>query len=207
MTPDEALKLCRLAKAISPAQAVDDYTPDAWAVVLRDIRYADAEDALGQLGSEQEWIHVSHIVGRVKRIRADRVKRYFANVSPPSGLSDTEYADWYRETVTAIGDGDLTPEPPTRVEGHRDVIRELGHVGQSVDEALRARESITEAKRVLQEAEADRKRAEDARRADLERVRREEEAARQTPADPDAGQRLQDEIRARGRAGDEGMSA
>lgn len=170
MTPDEALRLCRLAKAISPAQAVDDYTPDAWAVVLRDIRYADAEDALGQLGSEQEWIHVSHIVARVKRTRADRVKRYFANVSPPSGLSDAEYSEWYRVTVEAIADGDLTPEPPRQVEGHRDVIRELGQA-KSVDDALTIRplrEAHAEARRVLQEAEAAKKLAEDKRRMDRE---------------------------------------
>lgn len=173
MTPDEALRLCRLAKAASPAQAVDEYTPDLWALVLQPWRLVDAEQALAELASEQEWIHVSHVVARVKRMCSDRVKRYFANVSPPSGLSDAEYSEWQRRTIQGIADGDLTPEAPAQVEGRRDVIRELGQA-KSIDDALTMRplrEAHAEAKRVLQEAEADRKRAEDARRADLEAAR------------------------------------
>lgn len=180
MTPDEALRLCRLAKAASPAQAVDEYTPDLWALVLQPWRLVDAEQALAELASEQEWIHVSHVVSRVKRMRSDRVKRYLANVSPPSGLSPAEYADWQRKTITAIADGDLTPEPPRQVEGHRNVIRELGQA-KSVDDALAsrpAREAVAAALRAKQEAEADRKRAEDERRAELERMGREDQAAR-----------------------------
>jgi hypothetical protein len=180
MTPDESLNICRLAKALSPAQAMDEYTPEAWAVVLRDVSFKDAETALEQLGGEQEWIHVSHIVKRVKRIRDDRVKKHFANVQPPSGLSDAEYSDWYARTVKAIANGDYEPEPPARIEGHRDVIRELGQA-QSIDTALAAkpsREALERARLDKQAADADRKRAEDQRRAELERMRLEDQAAR-----------------------------
>lgn len=125
MTPDEALRLCRIAKSVSPAQAVDDYTPDAWALILRDVRLDDAEDALRQLGGEQEWIHVSHIVKRVKRIRSARVDKYLANVPVPSGLDAAEYDRWYRATVKSIADGDYEPEPPAALDGPKRDIREL----------------------------------------------------------------------------------
>jgi hypothetical protein len=188
MTPDESLRICRLAKALSPAQAVDEYTPEAWAVVLRSVRFKDAEDALAQLGAEQEWIHVSHIVKRVKTIRADRVKRHYANAQPPSGLTDAGYAEWQRRTIKAIADGELEPPVPAAI-GHRDVVRELGHVGQSIDEGLAAkpsREALDRAKRARQEALAERKRAEDERRADLERMRLTDTKARARREDADA---------------------
>lgn len=109
MSPDEALRLCRLAKALSPAQAVDEFTPEAWAVVLRDTRYVDAEQALMELGGEQEWVHVSHIKQRVRQIRGRRILEV-GMPEPPDGLSDDDYRDWYRETYRRVADGEQAQE-------------------------------------------------------------------------------------------------
>ena len=180
MTPIEAASLCKFTTAACPQQAIDEYSPDAWAELLDDIRFEDAKVAVKAVAKRQPFVAPAEIIDEVKRLRADRVRRYFANVEPPSGLTDAAYAKWYRETVKTIADGDLAPEPPARVEGHPDVIRELGQA-KSIDEALAIRplrEAHAEAKRVLQEAEAERKRAEDARRAELDRMRREDQAAR-----------------------------
>lgn len=114
MNQDEALRLLRMVKAISPAQAVDDYSPEAWALILRNHRYADAETALEQLGGEQEYIHVSHIVARIKRIRRDRIDDYGTLPDPPSSLdpSDTRaYTAWLARTTRDIADGN-PPEVP-----------------------------------------------------------------------------------------------
>lgn len=183
MTPIEAAVLCKFTKAACPQQAIDEYTPDAWAELLDDIRFEDAKVAVKAIAKRQPFVAPAEIIDEVKRTRADRVKRYFANASPPSGLDAAEYAEWYRVTVTAIADGDYAPEPPARVEGHPDVIRELGQA-RSVDEALTApliqsaKDAAAAAIRAKQEAEAEKKRTEDARRAELERMRREDDTAR-----------------------------
>ena len=95
MNAEEALKLCRLAKALSPAQAVDEYTPEAWQMVLAKYRFADAQQALTELAGQQEWVHVSHIVQRIKQIRAKRLAEH-PPVEPQPGLSDEDYATWLR---------------------------------------------------------------------------------------------------------------
>ena len=43
MTPTEIVGLVRLVKALCPSQAIDEYTPDAWHLVLDDITVADAK--------------------------------------------------------------------------------------------------------------------------------------------------------------------
>lgn len=107
MNPEEALRITRLAKALSPAQALDDFTPDAWALILAPYRYEDAERALRELGAEQEWIHVSHIVKRIKRLRSERIRRNEDLLSPPPGLTEVEYLTWLRKTRAALGDGEI----------------------------------------------------------------------------------------------------
>lgn len=108
MTPDESLRILRLAKALSPAQAIDEYTPEAWAMVLRNVRYVDAEQALIELGGEQEWIHVSHIRARVKRIRAARLMAFGPLPNPPEELvGDTAaYTAWLVDVRTRVMDGE-----------------------------------------------------------------------------------------------------
>jgi hypothetical protein len=113
MTPEESLRILRLAKALSPAQAVDEFTPEAWTLVLRDVRYADAEQALIELGGEQEWIHVSHIRRRVKRIRDGRVRAFGALPEPPREVAgdDAAYSDWLRDVTRRIADGEPVEVP------------------------------------------------------------------------------------------------
>ena len=129
MNPAESLNLCRLAKALSPAQAVDDYTPEAWAMVLEDVRYVDAVEALKLLGREQEWIHVSHIVQRVKRIRSERIRDFGPLPEPPSGMDDADYSSWLRDLLRRIADGEHVERPalpaPGDVGRHRNAIAEL----------------------------------------------------------------------------------
>lgn len=193
MNAEEALHLCKLAKTISPAQAVDEFTPAAWALILEDIRFEDARLALKQLGGEQQYTHVSDIVQRVKRIRRDRVLDFGPLPDPPPHIDpDNTRAliQWQKETTEAIADGDYRrPESaaPDAI-GKRDVIRELGQV-RSVDSALATRplrEAHEQARRDLQAAEAERKKARDERQAELERMRAADRAARATATEPHA---------------------
>ena len=120
-------------------QAVDEYTPDLWAMVLEPVRFADARDAVVQLAAEQEWIHVSHIVKRVKLIRHERIRAFGTYPEPPAELSDAEYVEWHRRTTRAIGDGTLQPTPERRAIAEHEARRDA-HLAQAFprinDEAL-----------------------------------------------------------------------
>lgn len=124
MTPEESLRICRLAKALSPAQAVDEFTPDAWYLILRDHRYVDAEQVLVELGAEQEWIHVSHVAKRVKRIRTARISAYGELPPAPDGLCAADEHAWRLAILKRIGDGEHV-ERPTLVLGRRPDALEL----------------------------------------------------------------------------------
>lgn len=186
MNAEQALHLCKLAKTISPAQAVDEFTPAAWALILEDVRFEDARQALKELGGEQEWIHVSHIVARVKRIRRDRVLDFGTLPDPPADLDPDDtgaHARWLRETTEAIADGRYTREdvPPEAISSRRDVIRELGQA-KSIDAALTTRplrEAHEQARRELQAAEGQRKAEREERQRRLEEMRAADRAARQ----------------------------
>ena len=115
MSPEETVALCRLVKAICPSQALDQYTPDAWALILRHIDYNDAKQAVIDIASrplepgKSRYIEPGHIIGGVRRIRAKRIEDY-GPVSPPAGLDTAGYMDWLRETRHLIGSG----LPPAR---------------------------------------------------------------------------------------------
>ena len=115
MSPEETIALCRLVKAVCPSQALDQYTPDAWALILRHIDYNDAKQAVINIASQplepgkSRYIEPGHIIGGVRRIRSQRIEDY-GPVSPPAGLDTAGYLEWLRETRPLIGSG----LPPAR---------------------------------------------------------------------------------------------
>jgi hypothetical protein len=111
MNPEQAISLCKLASAASPAQRVDEYTPDLWVMVLEPYRFEDARIALRELAAESEWIHVSHVVKRIRKIRSKRVNDFGMLPDPPAGLEATEYHAWYTDTVRRIADGEVVQRP------------------------------------------------------------------------------------------------
>ena len=110
MSPEETIALCRLVKAVCPSQALDQYTPDAWALILRHIDYNDAKQAVIDIASQplelgkSRYIEPGHIIGGVRRIRSQRIEDY-GPVSPPAGLDTAGYMEWLRETRHMIGSG------------------------------------------------------------------------------------------------------
>jgi hypothetical protein len=171
-----------MAKSVSPAQAVDEFTPAAWALILKDVSSRDADQALAELGGEQEWIHVSHIVKRVKRIRRNRVLDFGTPPEPPSNLDPDgpQYRRWLADTTEAIADGTYSAPAPAELK-KRD-LRELTAASKGVDAALvrPVREEFRKAIRDKQAAEAARIAERDARQADRERMRAADRAARET---------------------------
>jgi hypothetical protein len=108
----DAVKLARMIRALCPSQKLDEHTPDAWAIVLDDVRYEDAVAAVRiyyrERGNDEEWggrrIEADDILREVKRLRNDRIVR-FGDIAPPPGMSELEQRTWLRESRRLIADG------------------------------------------------------------------------------------------------------
>lgn len=144
MNQTEAVLLCRYAKGMCPAQAIDEYTPDAWAEVLYDITLEEAKAAIRDGIRERRWrfIDVADVVSSVRSVRMDRLNVYFrahGHPVPPRRLDDDPRAgaEWLRGAQDRIAAGEVTH--PSQLEGddtshlpRRDVIGELGQIGQEI---------------------------------------------------------------------------
>lgn len=120
MTPDETLHLCRIARGMCPQQAFDEYTPDAWHVLLADVRAEDAMQGLIELARTSPFVSPAEIRGQVKRIRSKRIADV-GDLIPPPGLSEPETRQWLKTAKRRIGDGEeytppqLPPADPPRL--------------------------------------------------------------------------------------------
>ena len=130
MNREEAVKLCRLVKTLCPAQAIDQWTPDAWVLILGAHSYEDAKQAVAEIASlplepgKGRYIEPAHIIGQVLRIREKRLSA-IGMPEPPPGLDVGQYRDWLRGTRAQIASGTYTPEPKAIANPAR--IAELIH--------------------------------------------------------------------------------
>lgn len=184
MRPTEVVMLTGYLRAHFPSQPVDEFTTEALEELLAPYPAADCKQAVLNMAERgDEWCPPTGIKAEVKRIRAKRIADY-GPIEPPAGLDPDDvrgYQRWLEAKLRKIADGEIVAPTAPAIEGtRRDVIRELGYIGQSVDDALvqSARDAHAQAIRAKQEAEAEKKRTEDARRAELERMRREDDTAR-----------------------------
>lgn len=123
----EAATVLRKVVAYCPSQSVDEYTPDAWAEALDDIRLADALEAVRIIGrrelepGQSRYIEPGHIRAEVRRIRSRRIETH-RMPEPPPELEGRELYEWLADTYRRIGDGEtveqiaLPPADPERVE-------------------------------------------------------------------------------------------
>ena len=113
MNRQEAVTLTRLVKAACPAQAIDEYTPNAWHPLLDDLVFDDCTAALRILGRQKEFISPADIRAQVQRIRNDRIERAFIP-PPPAELADNPqaYKRALAENVRKAADGELPAAGP-----------------------------------------------------------------------------------------------
>lgn len=116
MNATETVKLCAIIHALCPAQKFDEFTADAWAGVLDDIPFNDAQTAVRTIyrtqGSDAEWVRrveADDIIREVKRVRNKRLAEHPALIPPP-GLSVLEEQRWMRRAIKAVGDGETVPD-------------------------------------------------------------------------------------------------
>lgn len=72
MNDQEVGALIRIVKALCPAQKFDEFTPDAWLLVLDDIPLPDAVAALKPIARTNRFIAPTDIVDELRRQRAQR---------------------------------------------------------------------------------------------------------------------------------------
>jgi hypothetical protein len=114
MTPQEAVMLSGYVEQLCPQQRFNEYTGDAWADLMPDIRYVDALEAVKALGAKQVFIAVAEIIAEVKRIRSKRIAEFGPMPPPPAEELDPDnwkaFIEWQKTTEKAIADGDLKPK-------------------------------------------------------------------------------------------------
>ncbi len=106
MNVTETTQLCKLVRALCPAQRWEDETPVIWAGVLREIRLEDATEAVRKLGATERFIAPSDIAAEVKAIRNARL----AKDLPAPNVDPDDVASWTRELAairSAQADGTL----------------------------------------------------------------------------------------------------
>lgn len=108
MNRRQTLELLATLSAYKPSQQVNELTVPAWAKLLAEVDYVDAEVAVEQLAGEMQWVSVNDIKARVHKIRADRIRRH-GDPIPPAGLTVDEELAWMREAWRAVGDGGEVP--------------------------------------------------------------------------------------------------
>jgi hypothetical protein len=137
MKPTEVVLLTGYLRAHFPAQPVDEFTTEALEELLAPFPAADCRRAVLNLADKgQKWCSPTEVRAEVRRIREKRVADY-GPIEPPAGLDPDNvrgYQRWLGEMHRGIADGTIEPPPPVET-GRRDVIRELGQVGQDVPDA------------------------------------------------------------------------
>jgi hypothetical protein len=112
----EAGLLLALCSAFD-ARTVGDADVKAWADVLADIPFDDAQDAVkDHYARETEFIKPAHVIAGVKRIRRDRVEHADASFVPSPEVQSFE--DYQRELLEhrrAVGDGAEVERPELAV--------------------------------------------------------------------------------------------
>ena len=137
MKPTEAVQTLRLVRALCPAQAIDEYTSDAWEMALADVDMREAGEAIKQLSQTHRFIAPADIIAEIKRTQAQRLATAAAIDSEPEWLQAIEdpmehsraYIQWRKDRHRALLAGESLPVEPPRQIVTRDLgplVRQLG---------------------------------------------------------------------------------
>lgn len=119
MNRPEAVRLVAIISALCPGQKLADLTPDAWQLVLDDVSYDDAQQAVRavyrRLAEKDDYqgyarIEAKDVLAEVRRMWRRRLDRLDPeHLVPPAGLSVLEDMEWRRATIRAIAAGAPVP--------------------------------------------------------------------------------------------------
>lgn len=138
MNKTETVLLCRYAKAMCPAQAIDEYTPDAWADVLHDVSLEEAQAAIREGIRNRGWrfIDITEVIDGARQSRRQRLAAWvgqFGPLIPPYSLGGdvTQELAWLATARRRILDGEVThPDQLGALEDADLQLRDVGALGQ-----------------------------------------------------------------------------
>jgi hypothetical protein len=136
MRPTEVVALTGYMQAHFPQQPVNEFTTEALEEQLGPYAVADCKQAVLNIAERgEQWCPPTAIKAEVKRIRAQRLSDY-GPIEPPADLDPDNvvgWQQWLRAMRKGIADGTVTAPPAIDWDGpERDVVAELGHVGQEM---------------------------------------------------------------------------
>ncbi|MBC7939104.1 MAG: hypothetical protein H7Z19_04950 [Chitinophagaceae bacterium] len=118
MNRSEITQLCRLVRAFCPAQAFDEFSTEAWQLILSTYDYTDAKAAVAEMASvplepgKARYIEPGHIIAGVRRIRGARLAATLIPAPPPEIEGAVEQIAWQRRARDEIAAGRyVAPEP------------------------------------------------------------------------------------------------
>lgn len=119
MNLTETVRLLRIVVALAPSQKVDEFTPDAWQIVLSDLSYDECAAAIGRVARRQPYVAPSDIVGEVLCSRRDRAARLPLGAVPDADPDDP------RAYTAALRHGRYRLPGPDAIERGRDAVAAL----------------------------------------------------------------------------------
>ena len=124
MNLQEAAAILAMITALDSRKAFNEIDAQAWAAVLGDVYFDDARQAVIDHYRDSTYtLMPADVVGRVKKIRNDRIGDRQAPL-PPIDPSDVDaYAEWQRAWYRAVGDGMTDIEAATQADQALGVIR------------------------------------------------------------------------------------
>ena len=164
MNAAEVLQLCRLVKACCPSQVLDEYTPQAWGLILGGYPYADAKDAVAAIVSapmepgKSRYVEPGHIIGGIHRIRARRLEETPMPPPPAELESAAEQIAWQRRTREQIAAGTYVAPTVAPAMANPDVRRQMlaaAHVEAAPPEARHELGPAADVRPRMTEAEMD----------------------------------------------------
>lgn len=112
MNHSDVTRLVALVKNLCPGQRIEKFTPDAWELILDDVSYQDAKEAVRRIGKRLDpdamWIDPRQIRTEARRTRAARL-----DATPTTGApaDPAAYCEWLREARQQIASGNRTDTP------------------------------------------------------------------------------------------------
>lgn len=107
MNIQETVAVIATVRAICPAQRFDDRAPQAWHLLLEDVRYADALAVMKTVALRNEFITPKDIYAAVKTLRQERLDKFGHITTSVDGLTVEHDIRERRALRTAIADGNL----------------------------------------------------------------------------------------------------
>lgn len=112
MNTQEIRALVGAVHALCPAQKFDEYTPDAWAMVLGEFSLADCREVLPTVGQGRAFIAPTDIATAVKELRTRRLDAANLIYEPQPDETPDQMRHRMRELRRAAADGNVIPLRP-----------------------------------------------------------------------------------------------